>query len=213
MKQKARRKRTDHLAKILPPTVRFWTGISLIPGYFLVDQILQKFILVILFAFIAKQAGKKIRYMYFTMMILSITVFHLLSPMGRLLMEIGPFKITSGALETGFLKGITLGGLVFLSLFSVTPSLKLPGRLGGLLAHMFYYFEEILDGRKRVKASDFIGSLDTILMDIFPPSDTAAPEEAAPSEEESTRSYPFMIPYILLMEFLVWGAVFWAFRG
>ena len=212
MKQKTRRKRTDHLTNILPPAVRFWTGISLIPGYFLVDRVLPKLILVLLFAFIAKQAGKKIRHLYFIMMILSITVFHLLTPMGKIIMELGPFQITSGALETGFLKGITLGGLVFLSLFSVTPSLKLPGRLGGLLAHMFYYFEEILDGRKRVKASDFIGSLDTILMEIFPPHEISVPGEDGEGEQVK-KSYPLMIPYILLMEVLVWGAAVWVLLG
>ncbi len=203
-------RRVDRLGSILPAAVRFWTGISLIPGYFLVDRLLPKLILVVLFAFMAKQAGKKIRYLYFIMMTLSITAFHLLTPMGRIIMELGPLQITSGALQTGLLKGITLGGLVFLSLFSVTPSLKLPGRLGGLLARMFYYFEEILDGRKRVKASDFIGSLDIILMEIFPPHELGSTRDQEASAEEK-KSYPLMIPFIVLIEACVWGAAVWVF--
>ena len=207
--KRQRKKRVDRLAKVLPPAARFWTGISLIPGYFLVESLSLKFLLVILFAVMAKQAGKKIRYLYFIMMTLSITAFHILTPRGRILMELGPVQLTSGALHTGILKGVTLGGLVFLSLFSVTPSLKLPGRLGGLLARMFYYFEEILDGRKKIRAANFIGSLDETLMEIFPLDDLSSPRDLESEAAPAPSRYPFQIPYIILMEALVWGAALW----
>ena len=149
-------------------------------------------------------AGKKIRYLYFIMMTTSITFFHLLTPHGRIILDLGFFHVTEGALVSGFTKGISLAGLVFISLFSVTPSLKLPGKLGGLLGRMFYYFELILDGKKRVTARDFIGSLDRILEEIFPPKAIPEPRHAG---EKRGGSLAGNIIYPLFWMVLAWGLV------
>lgn len=197
-------KKEDRLGRFISPSVRFWSGISIIPGYFLIDQILLKLSLVGIFALLASLAGKKIRFFYFIMMIGSIVFFHLLTPVGRIILNIGPFIITEGALETGLLKGITLMGLIFLSLFSVTPSLKLPGKLGGLLGRMFYYFEEIIDSRKRIIPRNLIGSLDRILTEIFPPGELSEPNH---HDKKGSYSLPLAVLYILILEILVWGTV------
>lgn len=204
-KRKAHKKRTDKLGRFLSPSFRFWTGLALIPPYFMIDSIGVKALLVLLFSFLAALAGKKIRILYFVFLISSITFFHLLTPMGKILAEVGPFRITSGALETGLHKGLTLCGLVFLSLFSVTPALKLPGRIGGLLAGMFYYFEEILDGRKKISAGNFIGSLDDVLLDLFPPERLG--ETAQTVEVETKVSLSFSIFYLFLLLSAVWGSL------
>lgn len=201
-----RKKRTDILARFLSPSFRFWTGLALIPPYFMIDTLGVKALLVLLFAILAWLAGKKIRILYFVFLVSSITFFHLLTPMGKILAEIGPVRITSGALATGVHKGLTLCGLVFLSLFSVTPSLKLPGRIGGLLAKMFYYFEEILDGKKKISAGNFIGSLDDVLMDLFPPERLG--ETAQSVAVETNSSLSFSIFYLLVLLSAVWGSLF-----
>lgn len=203
--RKKRKKRTDILARFLSPSFRFWTGLILIPAYFMIESLVIKALLVLLFSFTAVLAGKKIRILYFVFLISSITFFHLLTPMGRILLEIGPFRITSGALETGLHKGLTLCGLVFLSLFSVTPALKLPGRIGGLLARMFYYFEEILDGKKKISASNFIGSLDDVLLDLFPPERLG--ETALTSDVQINSSLPLSFLYLFIMISAVWGSL------
>ena len=203
--RKRGKKRTDTLARFLSPSFRFWTGLALIPAYFMIESLLVKALLVLLFSFTARLAGKKIRVLYFIFLISSITFFHLLTPMGKILAEIGPFRITTGALETGIHKGLTLCGLVFLSLFSVTPALKLPGRVGGLLARMFYYFEEILDGKKKISPSNFIGSLDDVLMDLFPPERLG--ETAVTAETEINRSLPLSFLYLFVMVSAVWGSL------
>ena len=203
--RKRGKKRTDTLARFLSPSFRFWTGLALIPAYFMIESLLVKAVLVLLFSFTARLAGKKIRVLYFIFLISSITFFHLLTPMGKILAEIGPFRITTGALETGIHKGLTLCGLVFLSLFSVTPALKLPGRVGGLLARMFYYFEEILDGKKKISPSNFIGSLDDVLMDLFPPERLG--ETAVTAEAEINRSLSLSFLYLFVMVGAVWGSL------
>ena len=124
---------------------------------------------VLLFAVLAMLAGKRIRWGYFLIMVSSITIFNLLTPVGEVLFEIGPLPITRGALEQGLLKGFAIVGLVFISLFAVRPDLKLPGTFGGVVARLFYYFERVLDAKKRVRAGALIDSIDTILLETYPP--------------------------------------------
>lgn len=203
--QKKRTRPVDRLASHISPSFRFWTGLSLIPAYFMIESSLVKACLVILFFCTATLAGKRIRFFYFLFLVSSITFFHLLTPMGRVLADIGPIPITAGALETGVHKGLTLCGLVFLSLFSVTPALKLPGKIGGLLARMFYYFEEILDGRKRISPGNFIGSLDDVLMDLFPPQ--RLDEYSETRESAFKASLPLSLLYLLILAGAVWGSL------
>jgi len=197
-------KRVDKLGRYINPAARFWTGISFIPGFFLIDRIEFKLCLVVIFALLASLAGKKIRFLYFIIMTGSIVFFHILTPVGRILLKTGPFIITEGSLKTGFNKGITLAGLIFISLFSVSPALKLPGKLGGLLGRMFFYFEEIIENRKKIRPKDFIDSLDEILMEIFPPAEFPEP---ARREKPGSYSLPVTLFYILILEVLVWGSV------
>jgi heptaprenyl diphosphate synthase len=180
---------------------------AMIPGFFMIESLGTKGLLVLVFAFLGFLAGKKIRFFYFFFLIGSITFFHLLSPVGRILTELGPVKITSGALMTGLTKGLTLSGLVFLSLFSVTPDLKLPGKLGGLLARTFYYFEEILNGRKKISPRDFIGSLDLVLLELFPPDGMGdmAPQEVSGPKANALVSFF----YVVFLFCLIWGTLLW----
>jgi hypothetical protein len=205
--KKVQPRRRDSLALLLSPSLRFWTGMALIPGFFMIESLKVKVPLVLFFALLAYLAGKKIRFLYFFFLIGSITFFHLLTPVGRILMEIGPIKVTSGALLTGLTKGLSLCGLVFLSLFSVTPDLKLPGKLGGLLARTFYYFEEILNGRKRISPRDFIGSLDLVLLELFPPEGMDDPPQREVIEFRGSRLVSTL--YVLLLFISVWGSYFW----
>jgi len=200
-------RKPDHLASIVIDGIRFWTGIALIPAYLFINSPLIKLLLILFFSLSVSLAGKKIRYLYFIMMTASITFFHLLTPNGKILWDLGIVQVTKGSLLTGFTKGISLAGLVFISLFSVTPSLKLPGKLGGLLGRMFYYFEIILDGKKRVQAKDFIGSLDRILNQIFPLHRIeAVPEAVSGIRVKSRGNRAGNVLYPLIWAILMGGA-------
>lgn len=123
---------------------------------------------VALFAVLAVLSGKRLRWLYFVVMVVSITGFNLLTPFGRVIARIGPLAVTDGALEQGLLKGFAIVGLVFVSLFAVRADLMLPGRFGGLVARLFFYFERILETRRRVVPSRLVASLDEILLEIYP---------------------------------------------
>ncbi len=155
------------LASHLSTRNLFLTGLLVIPAYLLQPSLLVRVPQVLLFAFMADRAGKKIKWLYFVIMVTSITVFNLLTPFGRVLFSVGPLEVTSGALRGGVMKGMTVVGLVFISLFSIRSDLALPGRLGGLIGRVFYYFEKILEGRKRIEPRRLIASLDDILESIY----------------------------------------------
>jgi heptaprenyl diphosphate synthase len=128
-----------------------------------------------LFALLSKAAGKRISYLYFLILTLSISAFNLLTPWGSVLFTLGSFPVTRGALITGITKGVTISGLVFVSLFSVSRELVLPGRFGRLLGRSFYYFERLYSEKRRVRRKSFLSDIDEILLSLFP---SAAAAEA-----------------------------------
>ena len=164
------RSKDNFFTRNTSPLHLFITSALILPAYLFQDELLLRIAQVLLFAGLSTVAGKKIKWLYFVVMVSSITFFNLLTPMGRVLVSAGPFAITDGALRNGVMKGLTIIGLVFISLFSIRPDLKLPGRLGGLLVRLFYYFERIVETkRQKLEARRLIGSIDDILDSLYQP--------------------------------------------
>lgn len=177
MSSGARRHRKDRIGSVLAASPRFLAAMLVLPPFFLMESLVYKTATTVLFAILAVCAGKRIRWGYFGILLFSITFFHLLIPMGRVIAEIGPLVITDGALKSGLLRGVTLIGMVFLSVAAVRPELKLPGRLGGLLGRTFFHFESLLEGRGKIDRKDFFGSLDRLLMEKLNPGDAGRSDD------------------------------------
>ena len=175
----ARRLTPRLLSASLSARALFIAGAATIPAFLLQPSLILRAMQVVLFAVLAALNGKRIKYGYFLVIVASITAFNLLTPLGRILVEVGPFQITAGALMEGVTKGLTISGLVFLSLASIRPDLRLPGRFGGLLAKVFYYFQRILEGKRRIRVSRLVSSLDDILGDLYEPGQSALLDEAS----------------------------------
>jgi len=171
---------TDFLESRLRHKTRFILGILLIIPWVLQDQPIIKTGLFFLLAALTRLSGKKLKWGYFLLLIASISFFHLLSPLGKLLFKIGRFPVTLGALTMGYMKALTLIGLVFISLSSVKAGLQFPGKLGGMLARTLFYFEEIMRSRQSLKPGQIIPRLDEALMDL-----DHAEERANPGVETS----------------------------
>lgn len=161
----------------LSPLHSFATGVAIIPAYILQEEIVIKVAQVAIFGALASRMGKRIKWLYFVILALSITVFNLLNPYGEVLVRLGPLPVTSGALVEGILKGLTIVGLVFISLFSIRPELELPGRLGGIIGKTFLYFQRILEQKRRVEAKRLVGSIDEVLLELYQPGTAVAPPE------------------------------------
>lgn len=169
MSSRRARRYSPLLTLHIHPQLLFLTGGVCVVLYLLQSSLLLRALQVVLFAFLATMNGKRIMFGYFFLMVGSITVFHLFQPMGEVLLRIGHFPITRGAVSDGVFKGMTIIGLVFISLFSIRPNLKLPGTLGGHLAGMLLYFERILEYRGGLTLRSLIASVDTALEELFPP--------------------------------------------
>jgi len=174
----------------------FLTGGIIIPAYLFQTNLSVRVAQVLLFAALSVVAGKRIKWTYFIIMVLSITFFNLVTPLGQVLVTVGPFTITSGALGNGLMKGFTIVGLVFISLFSIRPDLKLPGRLGGMIGRVFYYFERVIEGKKKVQARRLIASMDEILMELYAPGTT---QEAVASESRRTTAAGYVAGALLVL--------------
>ncbi|MBN2510773.1 MAG: Gx transporter family protein [Spirochaetales bacterium] len=183
-----RKHRTDHLSKVLRPGERFTLGLALIIPLVFQESLVFRAVHLCLLAVLCVMSGKRLSWLYFINLLFWITLFQQLSPFGRVLAKIGPLSITRGALEAGIGKSLLLIGLVFTSLFSVTRGLKLPGKLGGLIGRMFYYFEQLYQGKHRIRRKSFLRDIDLLLKDAQalpasygrPPGDTA-PDSSGPS--------------------------------
>ena len=163
LKKTTRKKATDYIASIVNPQKRFILGLLLLIPLLFQEVLLLKIIHVFLLGILCKLSGKRLSYFYFINLIFWITLFQILSPFGQVLLDLRIITITIGSLESGLHKAFLLIGLVFTSLFSVTPGLRLPGRLGGVLAKMFYYYEELYNGKRRIRRATFIYDVDNLL--------------------------------------------------
>jgi len=182
------------LSRNTSPIHLFVTGILLLPAYLFMPVLPIRIIQVACFAVLARVAGKRLKWTYFLLMVASITFFHTLNPFGEVLLEVGPYAVTRGALRDGLFRGLTIVGLVFISLFTVRPELRLPGRLGGLVGRVFYYYERILQGKKRIRPRALIESVDEILEELYlpgsplPGSSEEEPVPASARAADSTQS-------------------------
>lgn len=85
------------------------------------------------------------------MIFLSVTLFSLFVPYGRIIFEWKKICITSGALEKGLHRSGILIGITFLSRIAVDKRVQLPGKVGNLLSLTFYYGDLLFEGKEKRK--------------------------------------------------------------
>ena len=100
----------------------------------------------------------KLRLLPSILMIAGITFFALFSPHGQVLARWGRFSVTTGALEAGLIRGLSLAGMVFLSQLALSPQLHLPGKLGSFVVDMFGLLDNLTkEGLVFSKDKKFVG--------------------------------------------------------
>jgi heptaprenyl diphosphate synthase len=161
------------------PSFLFAFGLLLAPALWLQHRPAFKAAQVLLFFALAAWARPRgcWRAGLGSLVILAVTVaMNLAVPLGRVLLSLGPLKITQGALESGLGKGLTLVGLVYLSRLSVRPDLELPGTAGRYVARTFFYLNRLLVLRRGVPLSRMAEGLDQVLAALW----SESPGGAAP---------------------------------
>lgn len=166
----------------------FWGGMLTLPAYLLQDNLTIRLGQVVLFGALARVAGKKLQWVYFISIIVTITVFHVIVPSGAVLAEIGGVRITQGALRTGVFKALTIVGMVFISLVAVRADLRLPGTLGALAGKIFWSFEQIMERRGELGVRRPFQSADILLSDLYQELVSMDASVAATAERKATAA-------------------------
>lgn len=203
--------RTDHLGPQIAPLHRLIWGACLIPLLIFQAHWEAQAGLAGLFALLAKRSGKRVSFPYFLFLAASITAFNLITPFGRVLWQVGPWALTQGALTEGLSKGVSIIGLVFISLFSVSRHLRFPGSFGGLLTRTFVYYERLLQEKKGLQPRALVISIDRLLERLYQPGTTVAeaanPPEAHAVKVESTKPFGWWL--MSLVTALAMGLLLW----
>lgn len=132
----------------LDPSHVFVAGLCVAPAFLFQGDVLLRWLQVAQFILLSAAAGKRIRVLPNVVMITGIVAAQLLTPIGEVLVTLGGFRVTRGALMSGLEKSALLIGMIYLSRFMIRKGFVLPGRLGSLLSLVFFYFEKTLEGER-----------------------------------------------------------------
>jgi hypothetical protein len=168
MAKPRRPKRPDRLDGWIHPTVRFVWGLALIAVLVLAPRWEARALVMVVGGVLATLAGKRISFSYFAVLCGTVVVFHLLAPFGKVLTTVAGFPITEGALLGGWKNGLTMAGLVFVSLGTISRRLHLPGQFGELWALTFAWYERLMESRNRIQPGALLLSIDRILEHHYP---------------------------------------------
>lgn len=196
------------LANVSAQTL-FWAGMTLLQAYLLQQALGIRVAQVVLFGALARVAGKRLQWLYFTTIIVSITLFHVIVPSGAVIATIGAFRLTEGALRTGVYKALTIVGMVFISLVAVRADLRLPGTLGSLAARIFWSFEQIMERRGDIQLRRPFASVDALLFSLHDDL-TRMDGGAVPTAERkgtARRSSPAGLALVVAIVAIQWGAL------
>jgi hypothetical protein len=166
----------DHIS----PEVLLFTGVLVLPAFLFTSSLPVKTVLAAAYIILTVFGGRSFKILPNVIVAVGIVAANLITPFGKILFQIGTFRITEGAFRLGALKAATLIGLIYLSRLTVRSSLRFPGRFGELLALTLFYFERITERKMRLSPRDFWKNLDDLLRDVY--------EGAAASEVSREKS-------------------------
>jgi heptaprenyl diphosphate synthase len=173
------------------------------PALFFVPNLLYRIFQFLFFGFLAWFSGKKIKLPLTFLVMLSIVVFNLLVPYGRVIAAFGVFRITLGALQAGLLRAFTLEALILLSRFTVRRDLRLPGVFGELIGESFRIFALIMDRKGAINRKDIAGSIDALMIELSEqPRVRAEPETGGDTRGTSRTPGIIILAFIIILSWL-----------
>ena len=162
---------------------------ALLAVVFLFENYLAlKLVMFVLFAIGVVVSGK--RFSFLTMLLVSagIVFANILVPSGQVLFHLGPLAVTQFALIEGLLKAMTFEGLMLISKATIMPGLKLPGRLGGIVASAFLYYDRIIEYKGKVRAASLASDADAMMRSVWESESLGTAGEAGSRPETQATS-------------------------
>jgi hypothetical protein len=134
-------------------------------------------------------SGKKVSPLATLLVSAGIVAANLFVPVGRVLAQLGPFRITETALLEGISKALVFEGLLYVSKASILPGLRLPGRFGSLIAAAFVYYDRIVEYKGSLRPQTIIEDADRLMLKIWEePLDPSGAEPGGSARLETTSA-------------------------
>ncbi len=179
--EKAAAARLSHRTRaerLFAPGALALAGMVVTVAFLFQPNVLLKGLMLIVFILAARAVGKRYSLATTLSVSLGIILANLIVPSGKVLGTLLGMRITQGALIEGIEKALTFEGLMMLSKASIAPGLKLPGRIGRIVAASFVYYDRIVEYKGRIKASSLSRDADDLMLRVWGFADTANAEAA-----------------------------------
>lgn len=146
----------------ISPSLLFFATIACLPLFLFQKELLFQWILVLFFLLCTFLRKGKIKILPSFFVFISITFFALLVPNGKVLFSLGDFHITEGALNAGIKRSGILLGMLYISQYSISKNVVLPGRIGSFISQMFSFFNQLTESKLQFSSK----KVDSILFQI-----------------------------------------------
>jgi hypothetical protein len=185
----ARAARRERWESLFSPWVAAAAGAAISLAFLFQRSLPLRAAMFLLFFAAARFAGKRVSLLAACLVSLGIVAANLFVPVGRVLAQIGPFRVTETALFDGIGKALVFEGLICVSKASILPGLRLPGRFGSLVAAAFVYYDRIVEYKGSVKPATLIADVDRLMLSMWeePQKSSEAAMDAAADEAKSAR--------------------------
>ena len=141
----------------------FFIGIFVAPSLVIPASIISKLLQLLILLTITFVLGRRINFIRLLVFGLTVIVFNLFSPLGRVLIEVKDMPITIGALSLGTKKAISLVALFVLSKVIVRKDLSLPGAIGRQVSLTLTYFNSFGESDIKLFTVNPIKKIDLLL--------------------------------------------------
>ncbi len=180
---------------------RLITGLLILPAFLLQESLIGVIIIAVIALTLARLHGRRIRLVPNVLIFISVVTANLLQKNGLVITEFFGFEVTSGALELGIKKAVTLIGLIYISQFMVSKRPALPGRFGSLVSLQLYYFEQVLERWKETNEDSLFSRIDSLMILL---EETTLVDSRIPDREESKDLLPL---YVIIIS-VCWTLLF-----
>jgi heptaprenyl diphosphate synthase len=175
----ARTARRARAERLFAPGALALAGMVVTVAFLFQPNVLLKGLMLIAFIIAARAVGKRYSLATTLSVSLGIIIANLIVPSGKVLGTLLGLRITQGALIEGIEKALTFEGLMMLSKASIAPGLKLPGRIGRIVAASFVYYDRIVEYKGRIKAASLSRDADDLMLRVWGFADTASADTAS----------------------------------
>jgi hypothetical protein len=176
----ARAARRDKWASMFAPWATACAGAAISLAFLFQRSLGVRAAMFLVFFAAARLAGKRMSLVATVLVSAGIAAANLLVPVGRVLAQLGPLKITETALLDGIGKALVFEGLICVSKASILPGLRLPGRFGELVAAAFVYYDRIVEYKGSIKAATLIEDADRLMLSMWEKVEGATEQAADP---------------------------------